>query len=191
MVFSVALYTGSGSNREGYANATGSTTLYRDGKVIGSEKYVGYRRFTVPSGTGTYQLHTDATRDGALSSKLSADWTFTSGTVGGTIPQTLPLLSVRFAPKLDDYNRASNAVPALVPIMVDHNAGAAAKPTKIEVSHDDGATWQAAPLVSAGGKWFTLLVHPKGAKSVSLKASAKDDAGNTVDQTIIGAFLLK
>jgi predicted DNA-binding protein (MmcQ/YjbR family) len=46
-------------------------------------------------------------------------------------------------------------------------------------------------VLTVGGKWYTLLVHPHGAKSVSLKASTSDADGNTVGQTIIRAFLLK
>jgi hypothetical protein len=40
-------------------------------------------------------------------------------------------------------------------------------------------------------KWYTLLVHSRAAKSVSLKASAQDKDGNSVTETIIDAFLLK
>ncbi|WP_410590291.1 hypothetical protein [Amycolatopsis sp. lyj-23] len=35
-----------------------------------------------------------------------------------------------------------------------------------------------------------LLVHPAGAKTVSLKATATDPASSRVEQTIIDAFLL-
>jgi hypothetical protein len=98
---------------------------------------------------------------------------------------------VRFAPALDNQNRALRAVPTVVPVNIDHNTGGKAKPTSIQVSHDDGITWKPAPILNAGGKWFTVLVHPAGAKTVSLKASAGDNDGNSVDQTILSAFLLR
>jgi hypothetical protein len=83
-------------------------------------------------------------------------------------------------------------LPTIVPISVStNNRESKAWPTKIQVSHDKGATWQPAPLISIGGKWYTVLVHPRGAKSVSLQANARDTAGNTVSQTIVDAFLLK
>jgi subtilisin family serine protease len=189
--FSIGLYTDQVPGHNGFANDTGSTTLFKDGKQIGREEWSGYGLFVVPPGEGTFQLHTEGSTNLAVSSNVVADWTFKSGTVTGEEVKALPLIAVRFAPALDNQNRALRAVPTVVPVNIDHNTGGKAKPTSIQVSHDDGITWKPAPILNAGGKWFTVLVHPAGAKTVSLKASAGDNDGNSVDQTILSAFLLR
>jgi subtilisin family serine protease len=189
--FSIGLHTDQVRGRNGTANDTGSTTLFKDGKQIGHEDYAGTGLFVVPSGEGTYQLHTEGTNDLTVSSKIVADWTFKSSTVTGDEYEAVPLVAVRFAPALDNQNRAPRAVPTMVPVSVDHNAGGTAKPTSIQVSHDEGVTWKPAPILGNGARWYTMLSHPAGAKTVSLRASASDNAGNSVNQTILRAFTLK
>ncbi|MFF1822122.1 S8 family serine peptidase [Kribbella sp. NPDC058245] len=184
----IPLYSDQNPGNYGYAMVTGTTVLTRDGKQVATYAFPGYLEDTaVPAGASTYQLHTEATRDNPLSSRILADWTFHSDTVPGTEPAALPLVAVRFAPPAS----ASAKMPTLVPIFLDHNAGSKARLTSLSVSHDGGTTWQPAKFYTAAGKTFTLLRHPLGAKTVSLKATASDASGNKVDQTIINAFPLK
>ncbi|WP_405063432.1 S8 family serine peptidase [Kribbella sp. NBC_01505] len=172
----------------GYSMAEGTTVLTKDGKEVAASAYPGYiDDFSVPAGAATYKLHTEATRDNPLSSRIVADWTFHSDTVTGPEPAALPFVAVRFAPPAG----ASAKVPTLVPITIDHNAGQRARLTSLSVSHDGGTTWQPAKFYTAGNKTFALIKHPTGAKAVSLKATATDAQGNKVDQTIINAFLLR
>jgi hypothetical protein len=184
----IPLYSDQNPGNYGYAMATGTTVLTRDGKQVATYDFPGYLEDTaVPAGPATYQLHTEATRDNPLSSRILADWTFHSDTVTGTEPAPLPLVAVRFAPPPN----ASAKLPTLVPIFLDHNAGATARLNSLSVSHDGGTTWQPAKFYTAAGKTFTVLEHPAGARSVSLRATAADASGNKVDQTIINAFSLK
>jgi hypothetical protein len=171
---------------DGTPVAGAHTTLSRDGKEIGASDTAGQGTFAVPPDSGVYVLHTEATRDNALSSKVVADWTFTSGSVTGTTPASLPLLAVRYAPAVDARNRVPARLPTYVPITVDDNAGGPAELTALSVSYDEGATWRAVPFSAKGA----LLVHPAGAKTVSLKATATGQAGSKVEQTIIDAFLI-
>ncbi|MGW4058263.1 S8 family serine peptidase [Amycolatopsis sp. NPDC004747] len=171
---------------DGAAFSAAHTTLSRDGREIGASDTPGQGTFVVPPGSGVYVLHADATRDNALSSKVVADWTFTSETAPGTTPVPLPLPAVRYAPAVDAWNRVPARVPTYVPITVDDNAGGTGKLTALSVSYDRGATWRAVPFTDKGA----LLVHPAGAASVSLKATATGQAGSKVEQTIIDAFLL-
>ena len=166
--------------------ASAHTTLSRDGKEIGTSGIAGQGTFVVPPDPGVYVLHADATRDNALSSEVVADWTFTSATVTGATPAALPLPAVRYAPDVDAWNRVPGWLPTYVPITVDNNAGGTGRLTALSVSYDKGVTWRAVPFTDKGA----LLVHPVGAKTVSLKASATDQAGNKVDQTIVDAFLI-
>jgi subtilisin family serine protease len=188
MRVNLPLYTDQRPGGIGYALVDGTTVLSKDGQKIASEEYAGYiSSANVSAGPGTYQLHTEGTRDNPLSSRLVVDWTFKSDTVTSEEPAALPLLAVRFAPPA----KASAKVPTLVPITVDHNSGQKAQVRSLAVSHDGGDTWKPVKVYSAGGKTFALIKHPAAAKSVSLKATASDANGNKVDQTIIDAFQLK
>jgi hypothetical protein len=68
--------------------------------------------------------------------------------------------------------------------------GAMARPKQlsVEVSYDEGKTWQRV-LVTA--QLTAVLHHPANATSVSLRASATDRDGNTVKQTVIRAYTLR
>ncbi|GLZ28292.1 serine protease [Lentzea sp. NBRC 105346] len=171
------------------------TVLSRDGKVVAETPYQGSVYGPVPESPGTYQLHAEAGREtvSTLSTRISADWTFTSSRPAGTERVALPLLAVRFAPNLDESNRTAAGRGFAFPVYVQRNGSTATdvKTPAVQVSYDDGATWQPVRLVRIGGKWIAAVAHPKDAKFVSLKASAHDSAGNSVDQTIIRAYGLK
>jgi subtilisin family serine protease len=171
-----------------------STTLERDGVEVARTPYEGSISAAVPPGKASYRLHTDATRSGVseLSTRVSADWTFTSEHVTDATP--LPLLAIRFAPDLDDRNRAAAGRAFTIPFSLHRNGSA--QPGKVnrpslQVSYDDGVTWRQAPVIRTGDQWLAAVMHPKDAKFVSLKASATDAAGNTVSQTVIRAYALK
>jgi hypothetical protein len=59
------------------------------------------------------------------------------------------------------------------------------------VSYDEGARWTPAVVRKAGQRFEALLDHPDGAPYVSLRASAQDSDGNTVEQTLIRAYGLE
>ncbi|MBN6054071.1 hypothetical protein JYK22_19170, partial [Nonomuraea sp. RK-328] len=120
-----------------------------------------------------------------LSTRVSAAWTFRSGTVGALT--RLPVSVVTFAPALDAANAAPAGRPFTVPVSVRDLPGSGAgrpRGLTVEVSYDDGATWAAARVV--GGR--AILRHPAGDGFVSLRARAVDDAGNAAEQTVIRAY---
>ncbi|KOX28744.1 hypothetical protein ADK67_11235 [Saccharothrix sp. NRRL B-16348] len=197
LVVSAPMFSDQDPNHYGYSDVTAAkTTLHRDGVLLAESPYDGYVSGVVPAGKGTYQVHAEAERSGVaeLSTRVVADWSFTSEHVAGSDPAGLPLLVVRFAPSLDAQNRAAAGRPFAIPVYVQRNgvtgAEGVAKPA-VQVSFDDGTTWRPAPLVKVGGRWLAAVVHPAGAKFVSLKAQARDAAGNAVDQTIIRAYGLR
>jgi len=57
-------------------------------------------------------------------------------------------------------------------------------------SFDDGARWQRIPVLRIGELALGLVVHQRGATHVSLRGSAKDAAGNEVEQTLVRAYRL-
>jgi subtilisin family serine protease len=172
---------------------TGTTRLLRDGTEIGVTDDIGSASFEVPTDRGTYRLEVDATRAPAvaLSPQVSAAWTFTSAHVGGSTPRPLPLMAVRFRPRLDDANQAPAGQRFAVPFTIETVGGAGhriARPT-VEVSYDDGTTWTLATVESRPDGYAALLRHPASG-DVSLRATVTDHAGNKVEQTILRAYHL-
>lgn len=132
-------------------------------------------------------MTTEATRTGhAQATKVSATWTFQGAPKAGV--SQYPVSAVRFTPTLD-ANGAAPRGPFLLPVSIQDQPGTSSKQRlqSLQVSYDQGATWKPAPV--AGG--YAVLNHPDNAKSVSLKATAADRAGNSVEQTIIDAYLLR
>ncbi|RAS64829.1 subtilase family protein [Lentzea atacamensis] len=175
-----------------FGSSSGTTRLTANGKVVAESTTPGQLYTPVPAAKTTYQLHTEGNR-APLSSKVTADWTFTSETVPGDRSKELPLLAVRFAPRLDDHNQARAGSVLTIPVTVQRNGAGAVtdvRTPEVQVSFDEGKTWQRTLVFKAGNKWLLALPHPKNAKSVSFKAKA-GDAHGTVDQTILQAYTLK
>jgi hypothetical protein len=165
--------------------------LYVDGKEIARSGQPGSGQFTVPVGAANYRLTAEASRGNPgwpLSTKVSAEWGFRSGHTTAATP--LPLLSIGFDPKLDLTNRAPRNALFPVPFRVDRQPGAQggkAEPNQVEVSHNDGRTWQRVPVLHVNGTWLAVIQNPASG-FVSLRASAADQDGNTVTQTVIRAY---
>jgi hypothetical protein len=102
----------------------------------------------------------------------------------------LPALAVRFAPPLDDHNLA-RAGTAKYPVTVQQQVGAAygnLTTLTVEVSYDDGMTWRPATIQGTGLNRTVTVHHPAGVRFVSLRATAADDRGTAVTETIIRAY---
>jgi hypothetical protein len=102
--------------------------------------------------------------------------------------KALPLLTTRFDPAVDLRNRAPANRLFSYPAYVERHEGRAnvARPA-VEVSHDDGRTWQQAGVRAAGYHWTVTVQHP-GAGYASLRATATDADGNSVRQTVLRAY---
>lgn len=173
---------------------TGDTVLFADGKEIARSGQPGSGQFTVPAGAANYRLTAEASRSNQgwpLSTKVSAEWGFRSEHTTAATP--LPLLTIGFDPKLDLTNHAPRNALFPVPLRVDRQPGSQggkAEPKQVEVSHDDGQTWQRVPVLHVSGTWMAVIRNP-AAGFVSLRAKAADQDGNTVTQTIIRAYRVK
>lgn len=168
----------------------GSTALYRDGVVVGTQDQPGRGVFVVPRDESTYRLTADVSREGQpwwpLSTKVSGSWTFHSGFRQGP-GGALPLLSVGFAPAVDLHNVAPGGRFSF-PVTVNRQDKAPDTTSlELEVSFDDGATWTPVPVSRDGARWTATVTNPAGAFA-SLRAKAADADGNTVDQTVIRAY---
>lgn len=174
---------------------SGRVVVYRNGTKV-AETSDPFAQIDVPAAGGRYRVETETAHGApiALSTRVSTAWTFRSGHVGGDEPRRLPVSVVRFAPPLSQLNTAPAGRAFTIPVTVQRQPDSAAKPCRtlaVQVSYDDGRTWTAARVDRVDdGAWQVRLRHPDRAGYVSLRASARDTAGNTVEQTIIRAYQL-
>ncbi|MFI7700992.1 hypothetical protein [Nonomuraea sp. NPDC049480] len=119
---------------------------------------------------------------------VEAVWTFRSARTARREP--LPLAAVRYAPEgldrcapegLDGFSRARPGSITPLPIWIE---GAPARVTSLEVSGDDGTTWQRIPVTDKAA----TVRNPQVAGFVSLRVTAWGAAGTELTQTIIRAY---
>ena len=157
---------------------------------------------SVPAADGPqtyrFKIDTDAADDQhRYSTSTRTSWTFVADQADAEVPgetgTPLPLVQLDYDvdTALDGTVRAGSVVPlAVAPYTVPGapRAGAVTGAT-LDVSYNGGATWSKATLHQDGDRWVTRLRIPaRGAEAVSLRATAQDDAGNTVTQEIVSAF---
>ena len=192
MVIGPPLY-GDGAGRHGAGRTdTAQVTLFRNGVKVGEAASFG-GNFDVPPDAADYRAEVEVTRGApfTLSTRTRAVWTFRSARVNDDQRHSLPLSGVRFTPDLDEHNSAPAGRVIGVPFQVVRHPLASAgraKTVTVQVSYDDGATWQPASVIRGGDFGVALLRHPEGGGFVSLKAASTDTAGNTVEKTIIRAY---
>jgi hypothetical protein len=172
---------------------TGTTTLSRDGAVLGTSKYPAFGQFTIPDSAGTYTLHTTATREvpwSIVGTKADVTWTFHEPGASGPAGRP-PLLVVRATGEVDEQGRAPSNRPYPLVLTAQSQPGAPAvrlAALKVDASYDDGATWTPARTSFSGNRGGAVLNHPAGDGFVSLRITAKDARGNAVTQTITRAY---
>ncbi|MEN3358227.1 MAG: hypothetical protein V7637_2209 [Mycobacteriales bacterium] len=193
----VPLYTDQIATHFGFsAEDTGHTRLFRDGQLVSEQPFSGFVDTFVPPGEAAYRLETESTRSvSPLSTRISAAWTFRSGHVAGADPVALPLAAVRFAPTVDDRGRPPAGRRVLpVPVYLQRQADGGfgrLRSLTVQASFDDGATWRPVTLAGSGDRRVAMIRQPTGTGFVSLRATAADGAGNTLEETIIRAYVLR
>ncbi|NUS05262.1 MAG: S8 family serine peptidase [Nonomuraea sp.] len=166
------------ASRAGVDNDTASARFFRDGTLV-AERDAAWGVFPASPQEAAYRLELSTKRtsdEWTTATATETTWTFRSKPGD----RVLPLLQV-------DYDVRPER-PGLVGFAVRHQegvSGARAKELKLELSYDDGATWREQRVISLGGGRYSALVlrpHP------SLRVTAADSAGNTVEQTVIRAY---
>lgn len=169
-------------------------SLFRDGELF-EERDDGQSGgpFFVPPGAATYRYEQDLVRPASIfdfSQHITVAWTFRSVNVSETELLNLPLPTMRLSPPVDQHNLTSARI-ATVPIAFERPQGAATPriaSASFEVSFDDGASWRRVPLAVLPDRATAIVIHPAGAKFVSVRGSARDVLGNQIEQTIIRAY---
>ncbi|MFF2329211.1 MULTISPECIES: S8 family serine peptidase [unclassified Streptomyces] len=180
--------------------AAGRLVLESGGKTYADWNAVGLGQSSVavPAEEAQYTLRGSVTRTGAyaaLSTRIDSEWTFTSGHAPDGA--AVPLMAVRFAAGgLDAYGRARAHSATGLDLTVDRSpyaAEAVVGTPSLEVSHDDGATWQRVRVKAAtpGHPARASLTNRGTGGYISLRAEVTADDGSKVVQTIIRAYAVK
>ncbi|WP_329114871.1 S8 family serine peptidase [Streptomyces sp. NBC_01465] len=174
------------------------TDVYVDGVQVDHAMSSGAYAWDADPAEHTYKVTTDTTLDAKrwkLSTKGHAEWTFKSAETPADRNTFLPLINLGFDVDTDLAGnvRAGSRIP--VGIYAEYVKGAAGTGTlgggKLEVSYDDGATWQKVGLSGKGASWKGSLTVPRSASYISLRASASDNKGGNVLQEITRAVGVK
>jgi subtilisin family serine protease len=195
--FNIAMFGDAGLDRSGFSSAITAqkTTLHRGDQLVGEYPFAGQGYFAAAPEPAEYRLHSELRQTGSLTSTgVTADWTFTSAPAPAGQVTNLPLLAIRFCPELDDANTAPSAAAFSFGVAVQRNGAGPVRDgvdLTVEVSYDDGATWQPATVAVAGDRWRASVQHPAGPGFVSLRGTARDGSGNSVRQTITRAYALR
>lgn len=202
-----------GSN--GPFDASHLYALYKNGVKLG-ESSGGFGALArLSPEAAVYRFEASATQSMfGLSSQVSSAWTFQSAHMDDTTLVPLPLITIGFQPELNAQGQAFRGKRFQLPITVQqlrsleerehcddrwdllglqeqkHDGWCSDKvgrPT-VQVSFDDGSTWKTVPVKRSGQQWVAELDHPAQAQYVSLRSSARDFSGNSVEQTVIRAY---
>jgi len=202
MVINIPAWADSGIGHTG-ADMTypGEQTIefYRGDTLV--KKAVGQALYSFeenPEENTKYRIVTDASRNPErwdTSVSTHTEWEFWSQKEEAS-RSSLPLLSLDYKIETDMNGDAiagkSTQLGLSVHQVPDAPGNGVVKGAELEVSFDEGQTWEKVDLAVDGNGWTAKIKHPnKAGSSVSLRASAWDDKGNRIKQEIIKAYGLR
>ncbi|MET7552372.1 S8 family serine peptidase [Streptomyces sp. NPDC005479] len=143
-----------------------------------------------------YQLIAD-TKSGAefgpYSTTTHTEWNFASGAPEDVQAVAVPLVQLDYGTDLDPAGRAKrNSDFSITPeVLRSDSTQDTVSSVKLEVSYDDGASWQRQDLREKKGTWKAFLNAPHRVGYVSIRVTAKQRNGGGITQTVTRAFGLK
>ncbi|MFJ4844706.1 MULTISPECIES: S8 family serine peptidase [unclassified Streptomyces] len=189
------LFSTAAANTASYSGqargTTGSSTLYRNGVKIASLDSLGQLQTPVPYEKATYTLKSSGTRSvgwTTLGSKASATWTFTSQRPSTTTMTQQQLMNVRLGGPLDSASALPGGRTYTFVVNAERGGKAATTSLGMRLSFDDGRTWKTLRVIRWGDLGLVTVTTPKAGGYASVRLTAKDAAGNAVDQTVIRSF---
>ncbi|MFP7297132.1 S8 family serine peptidase [Neobacillus niacini] len=202
MIINIPAWADSGNGHTGAdMNYPGEQTieLYRGDTLVkkGNGQAI-YSFDEQPEDNTKYRIVTDASRSPErwdTSVRTHTEWEFWSKKED-EFRSSLPLLSLDYKIDTDMNGDAiagkSTQLGLSVHQIPDAKGNGVVKGAELEISFDEGKTWEKAALTADGNGWTTKIKHPnKPGNSVSLRASAWDDKGNRIKQEIIKAYGLR
>jgi subtilisin family serine protease len=190
----IAGFGDGGSAHSGDAIMTRSFALYQgEDKLVGNGPRPDFGVGDLAPEKRPYRLVADTAGNPELtpySTSTHTEWTFTSGEEEN---EPLPLAQLDYGVDVDAAGRAKrNSVFAVKPVVLGSSARQdAVVSVGLEVSYDDGASWQRLQLKENKGNWETRLHAPPRSGHVSLRVTANQRNGGGISQTIIRAFGLR
>ncbi|MFC7813746.1 S8 family serine peptidase [Streptomyces sp. NPDC057367] len=193
-------HTGFGDVWSEGSGMTQTTSVYLDGELVDQGPSSAAYVWDAPADERTYRLVTETALDAGRWSPATegrAEWTFRSAATPEDRWTYLPLINLSFDVDTDLAGKVRGGKKLRVGIGAEHVAGAPDTGTigggKLEVSYDDGKTWQQVGLRGGDGEasWYGTLRVPRDAEHVSLRASASDDRGGSVTQEIVRAVAVR
>ncbi|NGO80180.1 S8 family serine peptidase [Streptomyces sp. YC504] len=171
-------------------------TLHRDGQLVVKQSAFGGQRLPMVPQEAEYVLTLDTKRDRERfwkrSTRTTTAWTFTSSHVDKDT--VLPLLVPRYDLDTDGHGKVRGGGEFAFGLTIGAQSGAELSGpvagAEVSVSYDGGVTWTKAD-VERERRGFEVEVDHPATGSVSLKVKAWDTAGNSVEQTVLNAYLLK
>ncbi|MEV6282588.1 S8 family serine peptidase [Kribbella sp. NPDC051770] len=192
----IGIYPQADADGHGWFTATpdsASSKLYRDGKLLSELPDFGYAEVSdVPAEPAAYRFETSMTRSVSwLSTRTDLVATFRSA--GGEQEQ-FPIRTVRYLPDVDARNTVRRSPVTVLPVRLQGAPGVrlpAVRELSVQVSGDAGKTWRPARVVRVGADEYRAVFPTPAGPSVALRARTVDAAGNSTDQTVIGAWMIR
>ena len=184
------------ANLDGNAVEDARLALYRNGNLIADEPGL-FAYFPVPNGSARFRLEQSWNlRPEAFptSRRAKTTWEFTSAPppdptqASASVPS---LLTIGYDAGLDGYGRATAWRPLGIDLRIGHLEGSVAHRitgARLWYSTDDGTRWSAASVLRTKDG-YRAMVPPwvlRSGVSLSIRATATDAGGGSIDQQVIG-----
>jgi subtilisin family serine protease len=181
------------------ATQASNLTLYRNGELIDSVDDA-FGNFAVPDAPARFRLEQSwtLTDEFARSREATTVWEFDSAPPTDPSQEfstTPPLMAISYGAPVNDMGGVAAQQSLRLDMDVTHMSGSQA-PESVESmsvwwSLDDGATWSSATTRKSGPASFEAVIPGNvlsPGDALSLRVSATDADGNSIDQTVIGIF---
>ncbi|WP_405519488.1 hypothetical protein [Streptomyces canus] len=180
-----------GRARSSYRVTGEDGVVYADGSGI--DAYHWLSSSALPAREQSYTLQQTVHRRvpyARLATDVRNTWTFrSSSTSAGVAGRALPLIDTQVKVLgLDASGRAAAGTVRVAATATTRNADADTAHTRVTglaASTDGGTTWTDLPLAADGSAPYAV---PAGAAYVTLRVTAVDDQGGSLDRTLVRAF---
>ncbi|MEU9205937.1 S8 family serine peptidase [Streptomyces sp. NPDC048332] len=195
LMWNIPMLSGGDDGHAGFGG-TAQTSLHRGDTQLAKVNSRAGRAYNLT--TGSYTLEAAGQRNSpawSTSTKTDTTWgfDFEAAPAGTPARQDVPLLNLGYDVDTDLQGAARAGRRLRLGLHAASLAGdVTADAATLQVSYDDGATWQEARLKRTGdGRWTTTLGTPRHAGSVSLRAGATAPGGLSVQQEVVRAVTLR
>jgi hypothetical protein len=185
-------YGDSGANHvglAGFGSNSQNIQLYQGDRLLAESPGPEVKVDGLPAGKSAYRVvYTNKCTGCSSSTSTRTEWGFTSAEPQKDETGQLPFVQLDYQlPTLFDGTADRDAKLLVTPSELPGGPKALVRTDKVELSYDDGKTWEKAKLNSSSKGTSTKLDAPKQAEFVSLRVHASDGQGNTITQTIVRA----